>query len=368
MKGRRWMALLVLLLLAGCQQEAQRVRKGAQPARAEVQEKWRWQAPAPAYVGMPAADPAGVAFTSALSRLILLDTGGRTLWRAKEPHLRDVAPRLTPDLVVAATERGLVAFDRVDGTTRWVTELGERPNTPAEANTSLVVSTWEGSLFGVEKASGAVEWRSALPGPALGPAVTDGRLAVVTWVADDNTAAGALAVDVGSGERRWAVPLPPGGVSAPAITSTGKRPAEVVAVAGDVAAHGLDLETGRELWRAPTEGAGSPEVPPLALPGGDVLVAHRLGGLALLDGAGKLRWEVASDGASVRGAPTGPSPEGRFAFPLDDGRLLLAGPQAQASMIDPPGRISGVVSGPGGLLIVATREAPENGVTASTGW
>ncbi|HUQ64088.1 MAG TPA: PQQ-binding-like beta-propeller repeat protein [Acidimicrobiales bacterium] len=368
MKSRRCTALLLVLLLAGCQQDAHRRSESAEPLRAAVQERWRWEATPPAYVGMPAADPTGVAFTSALSRLILLDVAGRTLWTAGKAHLRDVAPRLTPDLVTATTEHGLAAFDRADGTARWVAELGERPNTPALGGDTFVASTWEGSLFGVDKASGTVRWRSPIPGPALGPAATDGRIAVVTWVADDNIVAGVVAVDVDTGERRWAVALPPGGVSGPAITLTEDGPAEVVAVAGDLAAHGLDLETGRELWRTPTEGAGSPEVPPLALPGGDVLVAHRLGGLALLDPAGRLRWEVASDGASVRGGPAGPSPQGRFAFPLDDGRLLLAGPEAPASIIDPPGRISGVASGAGGLLLVGTRESAGNGLTASTGW
>jgi hypothetical protein len=369
--ARRCSAIAVVLAalqLLGCSRAAHSESKRQKAALTEMQESWRWEAPRPAYVGMPAADSTGVAFTSALSRLVLLDAAGRTLWIAEHAQLRDVAPRLEPDTVFAATERGLVSFGRADGDPIWVAELGERPNTPAVAGATLVTSTWDGSLFGIDKATGALRWRSAIPGPALGPAATDGRLVFATWVADDHTAAGMVAFDAATGERRWAVPVPPGGVSAPAISSAGSSPQEVVAVAGDVAAHGLDLQTGRELWRTPLGGAGSPEVPPLALPGGDVLVAHRLGGLALLDADGKPRWEIASDGAAVRGGPAGPGPKGRFAFPLDDGRLLIAGPDAPAVVLDPPGRVSGVAAGPAGLLLVGTREATENGLTATFGW
>jgi outer membrane protein assembly factor BamB len=314
---------------------------------------------------MPAADSSGVAFTSALSRLILLDGSGAMSWVAERPRLRDVAPRLTPDLVVAATEYGLAGFRRDVGAAAWSADIGERTNTPVLADGVLVASTWDGSLVGVDERTGALRWRSPLPGSALGPAATDGRLAVTTWVADDHGAAGAVAVEAATGAPRWQVSLPPGGVSAPGVNpATG----QVVVVAGDVAAHGLDLATGVEVWRTDLEGAGSPEVPPLAVADGDVLVGHRLGGMVLLDSHGRPRWQVSSDGAAVRGGLAGPGPGGRFAFPLDDGRLLLAGPGAPSSVLDPPGRVSGVAMGPDGTLGVGTRDASDNGVTASSGW
>jgi outer membrane protein assembly factor BamB len=140
-------------------------------------------------------------------------------------------------------------------------------------------------------------------------------------------------------------------------------------MAADLAAHGLALDTGTELWRVDLEGAGSPEVPPLAVAGGTVLVAHRLGGMALIHaGDGSVSWRVSSDGAAIQGGPTGPGPEGRFALPLDDGRVLVAGPGRATSMVDPPGRVAGVATGPDGTLLVAGREADDNGLTASTGW
>lgn len=362
---RKPLAILVVLLLVSCGNGAN--NRAAPPhAPAELREVWRSDVPPPAYAGMPAADAAGVAFTSALSRLILLDANGRTRWVAESSHLRDVAPRLTPALVVAATETGLKAFNRSSGAPAWSADVGERANAPVPGAGVLVASTWDGSIFGVDERTGTLRWRLPLPGPAFGPAASDGTMAVATWVADDHASAGAVAVDTATGEQRWAVPLPPGGVSAPAFG--GSTPPVVAVVAGDLAAHGLDVASGAELWRAALEGAGSPEVAPLALAGGDVLVAHRLGGMALVEAGGALRWQVSSDGAAVRGAPAGPGPGGRYALPLDDGRLLLAGPGAPTATLDPPGRVSGVAAGPGGVVLVATREASVNGVTASTGW
>jgi outer membrane protein assembly factor BamB len=360
----RWVTAVLVCLLVACQSSGHAMSP-ARPATS-LREIWRWDAPPPAYVGMPSADGEGVAFTSALSRLVLLDGGGHVRWTAHEAGLRDVAPRLMAQEVVAATQHGLAAFSRTTGALTWTADFGERVNTPVVAGASLVASTWDGSLVAVDSASGAVRWRSSLPGAALGPATTDGRVVVVTWVADDQSAAGAVAVEADTGRTRWTVPLAPGGVSAPAVSTVGKG--VVVVAAGDLAAHGLDLETGKELWRTGLEGAGSPEVPPLALANGDVLVAHRLGGLALLSGAGAPRWAVGSDGASVRGGPVGPGPAGRFALPLDDGRLLLTGPGALASVLDPPGRISGVAVGPQAALLVGGREATQNALIASTGW
>jgi outer membrane protein assembly factor BamB len=210
----------------------------------------------------------------------------------------------------------------------------------------------------------------ALPGPALAPAAADDATVVATWEAEHGAGAGAVGLDPASGRQRWAVALPEGGVSGPTLLSAPKGDQRlVVVVAGDIAAHALSAESGVERWRSPLEGAGSPEVVPLDAGDGAVLVGHRLGGLALLEaGDGRTRWTASSDGAAVRGGPAGPGPGGRFALPLDDGRVLLAGPGRPTDIVDPPGRVSGVAAGPGGLLLVATREATDNELTGSSGW
>ena len=358
----------VLAAVAGCRDGGD---PPAAPRRAEpLRTSWRWVAPPPSYVGMPGADENGAAVTYGHSHVVLVDAAGRPLWTTDRTRLRDVAPRLTADAVLVPTEEGLVAFERTTGALRWEAALGERANTPVLAGALAVVSTWDGSLIALDLARGTETWRLPLPGGALGPAAGDAHLVVTTWSAVDGSGAGMVAVDPATGRQRWAADLPPGGVSGPGlVVPAGGGAPLAVAVAGDLAAHALATDTGAERWRAGLEGAGSPEVRPLDAGGGAVLVAHRLGGMSLLDAAdGRRRWEASSDGAAVRGGPAGPGPAGRFALPLHDGRLLLAGPGRPPQVLDPPGRVSGVAAGPGGALLVGLREATDNDLTATTGW
>ena len=378
----RWWPVVVLasalaLAVAGCGGEpggdTDRSTSGEEPDRgatASPTTAWEWSAPDPSYAGMPAADGDEVAATYGTRGLVLLDgTDGDVVWQTERLDLRDVAPRFAPGVVVAAADDGVVGFERASGVIRWDVRLGERANTPVVAGDRAVVSTWEGSLVALDLADGRVAWRVRLPGPALGPAATDGSAVVATWASGKE--AGAVAVEVEDGRPRWAAPLEGDAVSGPAIAGGGgaAEPAVVVVVAGDIAAHGLDLADGTERWRTDTEGAGSPEVPPLAVGDGEVLVAHRLGGLALLDAAtGRSRWTVSSDGVAVRGGPAGEAPDGPFAFPLDDGRVMVAAPDQETGYVGSGGRVSGVALGPGGILVMGTREGAVNGVLALSGW
>jgi len=360
---------LATVVLAGCRSGGGDRGPAAVPDEITMTTQWRWLAPPPSYVGMPAADAAGVAATFGHSHLVMLTPSGEPRWTVDRPSLRDVAPALTPDAVLVAAEDGLASFDRDTGEQRWTTALDERANTPVVAGGRAVVSTWEGSVIGLDPGTGSVQWRTGLPGPALGPAAVAGDVVVVSWEAEHGDGAGVVAVDATTGLQRWSVPLPPGGVSGPGVFADSASRSLVVVVAGDSAAHGLEADSGAERWRSNLDGAGSPEVVPLDAGGGTVLVAHRLGGMVLLDGVdGAPQWQVRSDGAAVRARPAGPGPDGLFALPLEDGRLLLAGPGRSTATVDPPGRVSGVASGPGGALIVGVREAADNDLTASTGW
>lgn len=359
--------LAALFLASGCGREESKPSPKPPPA-ATAGEAWRWTAPRQAGVGMPTADERGIAFTYGHNSVVLLSPDGREHWQSRHVGVRDVAPALTDDAIVAATDDGVVAFDRATGARLWQTAIGERANTPAVTGGRAVVSTWDGSLVGIDVASGAVLWRTPIGGGALGPAAASGDVAVTTWETERGTDAGATAVDVSSGAVRWTVALMPRGVSAPAIATAGAEPAVVVVVDGSLAARALDMGSGEERWQAGIEGAGSPEVPPLPLAEGDVLVAHRLGGVVLFNFEGVPLWSESSDGAAVRGGAAGPGDNGRFALPLDDGRVLLAGPDGDGEVLDPPGLVSAVGRGPGGELLVATDQAPPNVLMALGGW
>lgn len=366
----RILVLLGLLLAVGCRSDGPRPAsgQGAAAAPAAVDEsRWTWVAPAPSWTGMPAADDREVALTYGHHALVVLDAAGRQRWRAPRLGLRDVAPRLTADLVVAATDEGLAAYRRADGSPVWDTAIGGpiRTNTPVVAGGVAVTSSWEGQLVALDLGTGAVAWRVDLPGPAFGPPATDGTVVVVSWDRSDERSAGVVAVEASTGRRRWAVPVPGEGVSAPAVTAGGA----VVLVAGDLTARALALATGQERWRTELEGAGEPEVPPAPVGERSVLVAHRRGGLDLLETAtGRREWHLTTDGAVVRGGPV-VSPDGAgFALALDDGRLVKCGPGKPTEVRRAPNRLSGLAAGPAGVLVVAERGAPVNVVQATPDW
>nr|MDQ3643461.1 PQQ-binding-like beta-propeller repeat protein [Actinomycetota bacterium] len=198
---------------------------------------WAWTAPPPAWIGMPAADDREIAFTYGHQHLVLLDADGRLMWDVYRLGLRDVAPLLTAEAVVAATDHGMAAFRRSDGANIWEATEAERVNTPVVAGRLVVASTWEGTVIAFDLVDGKAAWRAALPGPSLGPPATDGTTVVVTWDRADRRTGGAVAIDAATGRQRWAAPLPGGGISAPTVTPNGSA----VAVAGDLAAHALAL-------------------------------------------------------------------------------------------------------------------------------
>ncbi|HYX43956.1 MAG TPA: PQQ-binding-like beta-propeller repeat protein, partial [Acidimicrobiales bacterium] len=212
----------IALVLAGCGgSDHGRSSAGGSASTAPESpgRRWRWVAPRPSYVGMPAADGEGVVVTFGHSHVVLLDPAGHPRWTVDHPSVRDVASRLTADAVLVPTEEGLLALDRATGAPRWEARIGERANTPVIAGGRAVASTWDGSLVAFGLADGRVAWRVPLPGVALGPASGDDRVVVTTWEAEHGAGAGALAVDPATGRQRWAVPLPEGGVSGPGMVA-----------------------------------------------------------------------------------------------------------------------------------------------------
>ena len=181
-----------------------------------------------------------------------------------------------------------------------------------------------GVVIAFDLADGRVAWRTALPGPAIGPPATDGAAVAVTWESMPATRRGRWRSTAPTGASGGRCPSSRAASAARPSSPSARRPGRgpgptdgsvVVVVAGDIAAHGLDLADGYRAVAHRHRRAGSPEVPPLPLGDGEVLVAHRLAGLVLLD-AGHRRRPVGRHrpgawrcGAGRRGTvPTDPSP------------------------------------------------------------
>jgi outer membrane protein assembly factor BamB len=353
----RWIriavAVLALASAVACSGDAPPPRR---PSRLSA--VWTWHVPGAGSAGMPAVSGDHVAVTHSLGSLVLLEAG-RLRWQTDQPGLRDVAPLITGELVLAATEGGVAAFDRATGTLRWQTRLADRASSPVLAAPDLAaVAWWNGGLAAVGTEDGAVRWEHGLPGLAIGPPAAGDGLVVVTWERGEE--AGIVAVDAGSGQHRWAVGLPGFGVSAPAIVAAH---GVAVVVAGDGTARAFGLASGEQRWATPVDGAGSPEVPPVA-GGGGVTVVTRLAHVVHLDAAtGARRWASDSLGSAVRGGPVRLGPE-EVALPVDDGRLFFVDPVGLPHVTDPPGRVSGVATAAGRVVVVATREEQQNSVYA----
>jgi hypothetical protein len=313
---------------------------------------------------MPAADEAGVAAAVGHAQLVALDAAGRTRWTVAVDELRDVAPALAPDVVVAATEDGVAAFDRTDGRVRWgAPSGGERPTAPVLVHTRArrvaAVATWEGHAMAVDVDTGVPLWRVALPqGAIAAPVASDDTLVVACEERGEATVVG---LDANTGARRWERAVPADGVGGPAVVHAHRR-AVVVLVAGDRRVHAFDPGTGAVVWRADTAGgAGSPEVAPAAI-GGDVVVADRLTGMVRLRAAdGARRWRTLGPGAAVRGGPAVVA-RGTAALPVDAGGFLLTR-GGGVRLVATDGRVVGMTA-VHGLVVAATREGDGNGLRA----
>jgi len=339
--------------------------------------RWRWRPPPPASVGMPAADSDGVVVTFSHVFVVSLAPDGTERWRARRLGVREESPLLTPELAIVPADDGVVAFERATGRVRWDARLGgnvEAPDpddaasTPVLAGGSVVTCLSGGALVALDAGSGGVQWRAPLAGRADGPPVTNGRTVVATWDPEHGEDAGIAAFDAAGGARRWIASLRGGAVSAPALVDTDDGHTLAVAVDHDLAAKAFDIDDGRRVWATAVGGAGSPEVPPLALGHGRTLVADRVGGLTLLDARGHRRWSTRVPAAAVQGGPVGPMAGGVYALPLYDGKVLLAGPGHATAVFEAPGGlVSGVAVGPGGTLLVSSAQGRDNQLLAFSG-
>jgi len=323
--------------------------------------EWAWDVGENYGAAAPAADGAGVAVTSGGHRVIVFDRAGKVRWVADREGVRPIAPALTADLVITPCIDGLVAHDRSGGKLRWELSVGQKASTPVPTGNMAVFTTRDGTLRAADLRDGRERWAVKLPGPVLGRAATNGTTAVATF--DAGRSAGAVAVDLATGRERWKVDLPGSGLSAPAVSDR-----MVVLIGGDAVVRGLSLADGSERWRAKAPGRGVPEFAPVPAGDGAVIVGHSRG-MALYDAKrGDLAWGAYIDHASVIGAPAGPGPDGWFALPLDDGTLMLAHVNERVEYFEGEGRVTGVASGPGGLLIATTSGGRVNGVGALSGW
>jgi outer membrane protein assembly factor BamB len=160
------------------------------------------------------------------------------------------------DLVVAATGDTLAGWRTGEPAAQgWRAELP----TAARASVALVgdllvLRAADGSVYGIGADDGSVRWRGVPGGPALGygPPLAVAPRAVVLPVGLAPTTEVA-ALDTGTGAELWRARLTPGSsATGPWATAAG-----VLVEPGPGGSVGVDLRTGRRVWRSPLDPAGA---------------------------------------------------------------------------------------------------------------
>src|SRR3954467_9919340 len=182
---------------------------------------------------------------------------------------------------------------------------GDVVSSPAVANGTVYVGSGDGHLYALQLATGERRWRfDAGSAVASSPAVGGG---LVYATARDGS---IFAVDAATGARRWRLttqpelPLPWGHESGDYfLSSPAYVDGTVVVGAGDGAVYALDATTGKQKWRAQTEGRvrASP-----AVANGRVYAASYDGRVYCFDLTnGALRWRYDTEGVGLRSGSFG---------------------------------------------------------------
>lgn len=126
--------------------------------------------------------------------------------------------------------------------------------TPATDGKRVYTLSRDGQLFCLNADTGAVLWQKNLItgfqagnlkwGLSASP-VLKGNLLLL------NACEYGIALDRMTGEKIWASPAGTGGYAAPIVYSSGKT--DCLAVFGEKAIYGVDLQTGKKLWSSPWE-------------------------------------------------------------------------------------------------------------------
>ena len=245
---------------------------------------------------------------------------GGVRWRVRTGDAVRSSPAVTQTRVFAGSGDGyLYAIDRANGNVVWrYAAGGPVHSSPAIAGGLVVAETMDGRIFAVDRKSGKQRW-SMKTGPALPfntfPAgawdyIASSPVVVGQGVVIGAPDGGVYALDLISGKQRWRARTNGRVRATPAVVD-----GLVVVGSFDGRVYALDLETGVERWVHKTEGdtldsakwgfdrraiQGS-----AAISDGTVYVGSRDSGLYAIDLAtGHRRWRFSHRGSWVLAAPS----------------------------------------------------------------
>jgi outer membrane protein assembly factor BamB len=291
----RFVATLVIVLVAGCAQGESSDGRHGRPGTDTADHAHAWATPVPDWPFSLRVDGTDAVVTAGKGRVVALDTArGRERWHAEVADATFYEPALHADTVLLSAADRFIALDRSSGALRWEAPAGDDAGgvalTRAGSDPIALVTTESGTVAALDGATGQTRWSQRLAGTiAALPAVdADAGVGAVLWSHDDTR---LRVFDLASGTVRWESPAQPGS-SAPVVhggvivlgEGTGHFEARVVA---------RDLTSGAERWSVPVPASFESSLTPGA-DGGDVVVSDHFGTVTLVDArAGKARWQTA---------------------------------------------------------------------------
>jgi outer membrane protein assembly factor BamB len=161
---------------------------------------------------------------------------GLLVWTVPIKTIR--APLVAGDLIVVATEDGVLALDSETGDERWAVALSPASAAPILARGLVVIPTNDGQAVAVNAATGSVIWRQPLGGVTSHPAavVPNGPIAF-------SLEARVVALQHDTGEQLWTRALP-ATLAAPAAA---RDIVLVGSTSNDLFA--LSATSGRDTWK-----------------------------------------------------------------------------------------------------------------------
>jgi outer membrane protein assembly factor BamB len=224
---------------------------------------------------------------SSHEELVAIDIASqKLLWRAPLPtddnwRGPSTLPILEGGLLIATAGQELVAHDPVTGKRRWRHRATSELAWPTVHGRLVYAVDAEGTIIALDVASGRVEWRHPVgtaegfdPTGALGPRLGAGE-GVLAFIRGTQL----VGIDAQTRGPRW---------QGPAVDNAAIGKTVIVAQLADDDFHvGIDIASGRELWRAEDMGGGGPVIADgeglVLFHQGNDLVAYELR-------SGKLRW------------------------------------------------------------------------------
>jgi outer membrane protein assembly factor BamB len=189
----------------------------------------------------------------------------------------------------------LMAIDPVTQETLWdpvelkgVTRTGVTVSGP-----TAYVGDDDGNVYAIDLGSGTMDWTVRSPGSVRAPIAVSGDAVVVSSVQTEQAnRAAVVRLDAEDGERLWDTDLRGAAVAMTAPSIAENR--VYVGASGRASSLGaLDLETGREIWRAKTNAQMNLVAAP-AVSGDAVVTVDVVGQVYRFDaGTGVKRWDFA---------------------------------------------------------------------------